>query len=73
MPYTPSLIITPDINAKRDWARQDGRGSQTCNGMTPAFDPKPSASRTKSSCGGWIEVRRRRTPIGEIHGPGGAR
>ena len=46
---TPSLIITPDINAET-WLGAAGCacGSQTCSGITPAFDPKPMPSRTKT-------------------------
>src|SRR5262249_21466227 len=47
-PYTPILIITPDISADT-WLGAAGCaiGSQTCNGTSPAFEPKPTNASVK--------------------------
>ena len=46
----PSLTITPDISAET-WLGAAGcaRGSQTCSGTRPAFEPKPTSARTKTA------------------------
>src|SRR5271166_4509782 len=49
MPYTPRFTMAADIRADTGpgasgWAR----GSHTCRGTAPAFDPKPTSASTKA-------------------------
>ena len=49
-PYTPRLTIAADIRADT-WLGASGcaRGSQTCSGTRPAFDPNPASASTNTS------------------------
>ena len=46
-PYSATLIITPLIKADTGaGAIGCARGSHTCNGITPAFVPKPTSAES---------------------------
>jgi hypothetical protein len=50
IPYTPVLIITPDMSAETfDGAAGCASGSQMCRGMMPALMPKPTVAQRKTS------------------------